>query len=348
MAIDSSASFSIIVPVYNGATVIERCIKSVLEQTYPTYELILVDDGSKDGTGEICKQYTAQDTRIRYYYQTNKGVSATRNQGLRLAQNEFVLFVDADDFISPTYLSHFCQLLVNEQLNDKTLVFQDFVADVQYKDGGKESFNWCKLEYAKYSLKEAYQKLEQFDWLYFGVPFAKLYRLSLIREHNIAFNEVMSFKEDLIFLLDYIRHVDTILFDSIANYHYVIQKDKLSLSNTTAGFDNEVFFFHYVKQMADHYTKQFELSKKAQQVMNYLVYNAFFRCMNSCMYQYKIPMSRINRLKNIRTLATKENLQRLSISGVIDTKMKQLALMLLRSRLFTVYDMLNKMRYRLT
>ena len=85
---------SLIVPVYRTAATLPTCVESVLSQTYPALELILVDDGSPDGAGEICDRYAARDTRVRVLHQTNRGVSAARNAGLAVAQGEYIGFLD--------------------------------------------------------------------------------------------------------------------------------------------------------------------------------------------------------------------------------------------------------------
>lgn len=93
----NECKISVIVPVYNAEKYLDRCIQSVLQQTYPNWELILIDDGSKDESGSIADQYEQTDDRIRVIHQQNAGVSAARNQGLNLATGDYVAFLDADD-----------------------------------------------------------------------------------------------------------------------------------------------------------------------------------------------------------------------------------------------------------
>lgn len=92
---------SIIVPVYNGEVFLNRCVKSILAQTYTDFELVLVDDGSKDNSGKICDEFAAKDCRVKVIHQKNAGVSAARNAGLAMASGEYIGFVDADDYIAP-------------------------------------------------------------------------------------------------------------------------------------------------------------------------------------------------------------------------------------------------------
>lgn len=94
---------SVIIPIYNKASVLERCLKSVQEQTYSDVEVLMINDGSRDDSESICKQFEASDNRFKYIYQDNAGVSAARNKGLENMHGEFFTFVDADDWIEPEY-----------------------------------------------------------------------------------------------------------------------------------------------------------------------------------------------------------------------------------------------------
>ena len=91
---------SVIIPSYNYSAYISDAINSILEQTYPHWEVIVVDDGSRDNTAEVVARFTAQDSRIKYHYQQNQGVSAARNKGIALAQGDYIQLLDADDYIS--------------------------------------------------------------------------------------------------------------------------------------------------------------------------------------------------------------------------------------------------------
>lgn len=92
---------SVIVPVYNSIDCLERCVRSICAQTYPYLEILLVDDGSTDGTGRLCERLAEEDTRIRVYHKENGGASSARNMGLNLASGEYLGFVDSDDYIEP-------------------------------------------------------------------------------------------------------------------------------------------------------------------------------------------------------------------------------------------------------
>lgn len=105
MVVDSK-KVSIIVPVYNVAQYLDRCIDSVVKQTYTNLEIILVDDGSTDDSLQICQKYAAKDNRIRLVYQANAGVDVARNNGLSHSTGELIALIDSDDFIEPKYIEN--------------------------------------------------------------------------------------------------------------------------------------------------------------------------------------------------------------------------------------------------
>jgi glycosyltransferase involved in cell wall biosynthesis len=98
---------SIIVPVYNSENTLDRCIQSILAQTWKDFELILTDDGSDDSSLAICRRYAENDSRVKVFRQSHAGASAARNTGIRHSSGEYLMFVDADDFIEPEMLERF-------------------------------------------------------------------------------------------------------------------------------------------------------------------------------------------------------------------------------------------------
>ncbi len=103
--------FSIVIPVHNKEKYIYKTLNSVLNQTYPHFELILVDDGSVDNSGNICDQYALADSRIKVIHQKNGGVSNARNTGIKAASNNLIAFIDADDFWKEDYLERMSDLI---------------------------------------------------------------------------------------------------------------------------------------------------------------------------------------------------------------------------------------------
>ena len=108
---------SIIIPAYNAGDYLANTIESVFNQTYPDFELLLIDDGSTDHTHEIVQAFQSKDNRIKYYYKPNGGVSSARNLGIKKARGEYFTFLDSDDTYEPAFLEKmFCQIKQTEKL----------------------------------------------------------------------------------------------------------------------------------------------------------------------------------------------------------------------------------------
>ena len=128
------AEVSIIVPVYQVERYLPQCVESILAQTFPDFELILVDDGSKDGSGQICDEYAGRDSRVQVVHQQNGGLSAARNRGLELAGGAYFMFVDSDDFIEPTMVECLYESLLREDADVAACNFLYFYEDDRARD----------------------------------------------------------------------------------------------------------------------------------------------------------------------------------------------------------------------
>lgn len=113
---------SIIIPVYNVKLYLDNCIQSVIQQSYTDFECILVDDGSTDGSSEICDQWAEKDNRIIIVHQPNGGVSSARNKGLEQAKGEYICFIDSDDWVDVDYLSAMINNLKEKETDRKSVV----------------------------------------------------------------------------------------------------------------------------------------------------------------------------------------------------------------------------------
>ncbi len=201
---------TIIVPVYNAQTSLSQCISSILKQSYPNIELVLIDDGSSDDSGKICDQYTA-DRRVQIFHKKNAGVSAARNDGIRLAKGEFISFVDSDDVIEKDMV---------EKLMERQMVSHaDLVVCTYIRDNGSQTL---KVEITE-GLFENYRNSDRITELYqrtlINSPCAKIYKKSLITEY---FDETLSLGEDILFNLEYLKNVKYIDVLNYAGYRYNI------------------------------------------------------------------------------------------------------------------------------
>ena len=119
---------SVIVPVYNVASFLEKCVESILLQTWDFIEIILIDDGSTDKSGLICDQMKQRDNRVKVFHKSNGGVSAARNSGMKMASGGFICFVDGDDYVMPDYIEYMLEQLIknNADIALTTQMFGNF------------------------------------------------------------------------------------------------------------------------------------------------------------------------------------------------------------------------------
>lgn len=211
---------SIVVPAYNAAGVIERCINSVLQQTYSDFELLIVDDGSTDNTAELVAVRAALDARIRLIQQANAGVSSARNTGIDAASGDLLCFIDSDDTVSANYLEILYTLYSPGALP---------VIDVMRSDGvGSALSNMPEI----YTLDATWTDSYFCGQLRYGIAFSvwnKLYSLQIIRREHISFLPELSIGEDMLFVFQYMQHCQFVHFSNAASYYYnIIQGSAMS------------------------------------------------------------------------------------------------------------------------
>ena len=195
---------SVIVPVYNAQEKLRRCIESILRQDFTNFELLLMDDGSKDESGKVCDEYAAKDSRIYVLHKENSGVSDTRNQAIRLARGEYLQFVDSDDWLTPeatgllvsTMEKHGCDLVISD--------FYRVVGErLAHKGDIQEDGLLTRKEFAAYMIENPAD-------YYYGVLWNKLYKKSIIEKHKLIMDKEINWCEDFLFNMEYIRHVESV------------------------------------------------------------------------------------------------------------------------------------------
>ena len=209
--------YSVIVPVYNVESYLPRCIDSLLAQNYVDLEILLIDNGSNDQSGQICENYAAQFSNITAYHIPNKGVGSARNFGLSKAKGEFICFVDADDYLVGNLFSDVesqldsqLDLLVFSYYNsiEKNLSEIDRSAKILPTEGKKDKSDFIAL----------FQELWLTDMMY--TVWNKIYRKEFLEEHQIVF-ESYELGEDVRFNLNVYQHVNAVLLVKSCYYVYI-------------------------------------------------------------------------------------------------------------------------------
>lgn len=203
---------SVIIPIYNVEKIVSRVIDSILAQSYKDFELILVDDGSTDGSGAICDEYAVSDHRIKVVHQENLGVSSARNAGLDLAVGNWVTFVDSDDLVLDCFLESLVNAVSSNDLIDLAYVGYAIIT------GGANIKTYKSNSYI--GQDQIHELLSKTNLLYRCSPWAKLFRQSIIEAHRLRFDVNLSISEDRLFIYNYLVHVRGVATTSQVGYLY--------------------------------------------------------------------------------------------------------------------------------
>lgn len=188
---------SVIIPVYNGEKYIIRCLESLQQQNYTEFECILVDDGSVDGSKLLIKKICKEDSRFRYIYQENRGPSAARNKGIQEANGKYLIFIDADDYVEKNYIEE----LVHEIGLGEDLVCCGYVDISRY--GTVLCNDFEKSDFSREGLVSCILRGTG------GVLWGKIFKTSIVKHNNIQLDEELFMCEDMIFVLQYAKYVNS-------------------------------------------------------------------------------------------------------------------------------------------
>ena len=216
---------SIIIPVYNAATLLARCIDTVRRQRYSALEILLINDGSTDASQKICDMYARVDPRITVEERENSGVSATRNHAIELARGKYLQFVDSDDWLD----ENATRLLVERA---EECAADLVIAHYCRVDGDKVSVHGFLTQSGVIPKKQfAEHLMDEPASFYYGVMWNKLYRRDLVLQYGVRCNEELSWCEDFLFNLEYIRYAERFCVLRTPIYYYY--KNDKSLTATT-------------------------------------------------------------------------------------------------------------------
>ena len=231
---------SVIVPAYNAELYLEGCLKNILNQSYKDFELLVIDDGSKDQTNEIIQRQAELDDRVVLISQENAGASAARNCGLKEAKGDWIVFVDSDDYVTQTYLQDLIDMI-----SDKEDVVLGVCGHSVFYNGTfshHHQFPKCSCLVCDY--KTIFQDISLHK---FGFPWGKIFRRDIIERHHLRFDEKVYIAEDLMFLMHYLISANsylhaTIAFSDMYNYSYLVHQG--SLSTCSSSFEKELYSYN--------------------------------------------------------------------------------------------------------
>lgn len=258
---------SIIVPVYNAEKFLRRCVDSILSQEYTDFELLLVDDGSADGSGAICDEYKEADSRVRVVHKENKGVSDSRNRAIDMARGTWLQFLDSDDWMTPDST----KLLVRAATEHGCdLVIADFYRVIgerlSLKGDIEEEGVLTQEEFAAHMMENPAD-------FYYGVLWNKLYRRDIVEAHRLRMDTNINWCEDFMFNLEYIRHARRVYALHAPIYYYVKTKGSLVSQGSSVAktIKMKLTVFEYYNNFYKHVLDEEDYEKNRLQVYRFLI-----------------------------------------------------------------------------
>ncbi len=213
--------YSVVIPVYQAEKTICRCLDSLLDQPHDNVEIILVNDGSTDNSGEICKEFAYKNACIHYFEKENAGVSAARNYGMEQARGDYCLFVDSDDYVTSQYFTLIDSALIEYDYD--LIQFSSYYTDgLKQTKRKRESFRAVTREALFPTVIKTLHKR-------INGPVAKVYKRSIIQEHQIQFPENIEVGEDRAFYIHYSFYMNSLCISNDAIYVVSIE-NKTSLT----------------------------------------------------------------------------------------------------------------------
>lgn len=216
--------FSVVIPVYNAAHTIRRCVESIANNTFKDVEIILIEDGSQDDSWKVCSELAEEFPGVvALHNEKNSGVSYTRNRGLEYASGQYTMFVDSDDWVAPNYYETFARVL--EQHNSPFAIC-GYVNHDEKQNGRTDEFKWKDFEGKKKVNLQSVLK-ELYDDCLLQQLWNKAFITSVIKENSIRFDESISIGEDFRFILEYLKasEVKNVVLINSALYHYMRDQD---------------------------------------------------------------------------------------------------------------------------
>lgn len=277
---ETKGKISILTPAYNAAKTIARCVESIQHQTYTDWELLIVDDDSKDDTLSICRQLALEDDRIKVFHVENGGVSKARNFVLARATGAYMTCVDSDDWVEPNML----EILLSYMQGDIQMVCANFY----YEKRGKTGIGYISKSPVYKSEIDAYplcvlipDSLTYFNGITLPIDIAgaacgKLYKMDVIRRYNIQYPEKVALREDAFLNIQCFIHSVNMVIVNSPLYHYVIDNSSSNFRfRPDVHIQNQAFYDCYsqiLPMLKDEYREIF---------MNCVSYSAYYSLINN-------------------------------------------------------------------
>lgn len=277
--------FSVIIPIYNSCDCLNRCIASIVNQSFQNYELLLIDDGSTDGSEIICDEYASKYDRINVFHKKNGGVSSARNLGLANARGKYVVFVDSDDVIDTNFFS-----IIQGYLNDDV----DLIHYGWYYIDGKQTFRHdvCKVSTCL-TLKEVCRKN-----IFHGFVWSYVFKSDIIKDNKLHFLTNLDYAEDWEFILKYYLYVNKMLILEDCLYSQVMRPGSATNRELGEKYIGDNFeMYRRVMSISSNYPKYIRnfYKRRIKDINMWMVNNVLFKN-KPLLSRYKVECEKLYRV----------------------------------------------------
>lgn len=280
---------TIVIPVYNAAKTLDKCIDSIVNQTYEKWKLILINDGSLDNSEEICKKWVNKDNRISLYNQVNSGPGSARNHGIIKANTKWITFIDADDKILNNYLENFHCSDIKEK-------------DISIQGYSRISISGKFLNEEKEFINKYYKNTNQISnsfnkdkLLEYGLILGKLYPLSIIKENNIFFPTDFRLSEDHLFYIKVLYRIEGIRTNAGKFYHYIDWETSTNITKQSFSIDEAISRFISLRDAFKVLVSRFtNIDQTTINWINYFVYTVGISFIINRLYKNKLSTQKRN------------------------------------------------------
>lgn len=335
---------SIIIPCYNVDLYLPKCIESILEQTYYHWELILVDDGSKDKTPQVCDEYATKNSRIKVIHKENEGLVSSRNAGYSAAAGDWFFFLDADDWVDTDMLAKLVSQI--EIHPDLDVIFWKVVNEINGRQiTGK--WEWEEKEHTKIYVGDSCKELAKKTLVYkYGIasPVIRLVNMNYARKYHITHdNRTKQGMEGIIFAMRSFYYAQKVMYVNEYFYHYRYNTTSISKTVNEKNTQYEIDCFKVLEEDIESYENKDEfktlLFQKAAYVLLAIAMNTYFNPLNK--------ESLTKRIKKFSDVINGYPLFKLAIKSVTTNDMdrqRKIAFWMVKHKFYIALDIIGKLK----
>jgi len=342
MNTDFKVAISVVVPVYNSEEYLPKCIESILNQSFSDFELILIDDGSSDGSGRICDGYARKDDRVRVIHKRNEGVSAARNDGIDAAKGKYLSFVDSDDYIESTFLE---SALADVEKSGAEVYISGLQMETCRDGKVLDAVKYCIKESKVFSVKELLEALNTvYPQICICGPWCKLYTAAVIKQNNIRFLKDLNCGEDTYFNLCVLEKTEKVFFSANWFYHYCRSNEESLFGRFHPDtYEIHTFIYDRMRELMNAHVCSTEAMTRFENMYFSMLVGGIHEY-----YRFSDKTTKQERLLQIKKVAGNLYVGNLKSAGIMSNRSKVILLLLkvrANSIIACIFEVYYRMRY---